>query len=458
MKKILILLIITTILFTACSTSSSNRTMTDSANTGKVESNGSQTASLENWNKLSMNWNSRNGVYSIIEPDKLASGGKATMTAITSSSYLLFTFFDNKNLNSTVLCNKPNCKHNSSTCNAYCSMKNALPNKSFLFGLDDKIYFIAQGVVYVMNEDGTKRSKIMELPQRYTSQSTKITAFLIGDKVYLETDYVKDNKDGDFSDHDNRRTILFVIDVREKTYKQLYEYNTMESSEFLGIIGDKAYYLYQDDYTKLEHHTQAEVDAQENGRNTRIFSRNISNGNKTDIFSGKSNEYDQVILRENYIFYQNRKNHEIIRYNPANGEKKVLVANINTYIKFLPMDIQDNKLFYTIDYYNSDFKNKKPTDNESYYVDIKTGENTKIGYRIPCNNGEKQIFSGFTKETPDYYILPMKYEIGIEKGEGGSIGYEYIKSTCYGKIKKQDFLKGKYDVQEISWKGDKLQQ
>jgi hypothetical protein len=142
---------------------------------------------------------------------------------------------------------------------------------------------------------------------------------------------------------------------------------------------------------------------------TKLLSRELSTGKSTDLFAGKSNEYDQVILRENYIFYQDRKSSEIIRYNPVTGEKKALVSNLSTYIVFLEMDIQNNKLFYYIDDQNADAYNKNPKDNESYYVDIDTGKNTKIGYRIACDNGSSTQFNRFIKETPEYYILPLRY-------------------------------------------------
>ena len=461
MKKIVILLLALTTLLTACGkndgtsqqSSATPQGQTVSSNQTESETSGG----ISNWDKLSMNWNGKLGVYSAVEPKALASGGKATMVG-TSSNYFLLTFFDYSKLDGTVLCNKPNCRHDSDACNAYFSVKGSSKESSVLFGLNDKIYVIANGTVYSMNEDGTNRSKIMQIPSKYTAQSTKTTAFLIGDKVYLETDYLADvkvDKNGNLPADDNgSRTALFMLDIGAKTYKQLYEYKTQESSQWMGIIGNKAYYLYQDDFTPLKDHTQAEVDAQYNGRNTKIFARDLGSGNRTDLFSGKSDEYDQVILRGSALFYQDRKTGEIIRYNPESGEKKALVSNLKTYIKFLSMDIQNNKLFYTVDYYDADLYHKEPTDNETCYVDIDSGKATKIGYRISRDDGKTDTFSGFTKETGDYYILPLKYEMGTVSGGSGYVGYDYVKATHYGKIKKQDFWNGKYDVQQISWQGD----
>lgn len=461
MKKIVILLLALMMLLTACGRNDDSSQQSSAAPHGQTGS-GSQTASetsvgISNWNKLRMNWNGKLGVYSAIEPKALASGGKASMVG-TSSNYFLLTFFDYDKLDGTVLCNKPNCKHDSGTCNAYFPINGTSRNESVLFEMNDKIYIIAKGTVYAMNEDGTNRSKILQLPSKYTAQSTKMTAFLIRDNVYLETDYLTDvkvDRNGNLPADDNgRRTALFMLDIGAKTYKELYEYKALESSEWLGIIGSKAYYLYQDDFTKLQHHTQEEVNAQYNGRNTKIFARDLGSGNRTDLFSGKSDEYDQVILRGSALFYQNRKTGEIIRYNPESGEKKALVSNLKTYIKFLSMDIQNNKLFYTVDYYDADLYHKEPTDNETCYVDIDSGKATKIGYRISRDDGKTDTFSGFTKETGDYYILPLKYEMGTVSGGSGYVGYDYVKATHYGKIKKQDFWNGKYDVQQISWEGD----
>lgn len=461
MKKIGVLLLALMILLTACGNNEKSNQQNSTVSTGQTKSS-SQTVSetsgvINNWNKLSMNWNGKLGVYSAIEPKALVSGGKATMVD-TSSNYFLLTFFDYGKLDGTVLCNKPNCKHDSDACNAYFPVSGSSKESSVLFGLNDKIYVIVNGTVYAMNEDGTNRSKIMQIPSKYTAQSAKITAFLIGDKVYLETNYLADvkvDKNGKLpADENGSRTALFMLDIGAKTYKELYEYKTQESSQWLGIIDNKAYYLCQDDFSPLQNHTQAEVDAQYNGRNTKVFARDLGSGNRTDLLSGKSDEYDQIILRGSVLFYQSRKTGEIVRYNPQNGEKKALVSNLKTYIKFLPMDIQNNKLFYTLDYYDTDLYHKEPTDNETCYVDIDSGKATKIGYRISRSDGKTDTFSGFTKETEEYYILPVKYEIGTQSGGSGYVGYDYVKATHYGKIKKQDFWNGKYDVQQISWEGD----
>ena len=465
MKRIIVSILSVILLLSACGKSNvagesgqSEKYKTENNRTGgQTNSAEDETGGIRNWNKLGLSWNGKLGVYSAAEPKSLASGGKAVMMG-TASNYFLLTFFDYKNLDSIVLCNKPDCKHDSDACGAYFSGKDVSKTNSFLFGLNGKIYFAVNGTVYAMNEDGTGRKKVIEIPSKYTAQSIDMTAFLVGDKVYLETNYltdVKADKNGNLPTDDNGwRTVMFMLDVGAKTYKQLYEYKTQERSEFLGIIGDKAYYLYQDEYTKPKEFTQAEEDAQENGRKTRIFARDLGSGKRTDFFSGKSNEYDRVILRENYIFYQDRKDGEIVRYNPANGEKKALVGNLKSYIKFLPMDIENNKLFYIVDYYSTDFAHKTLTDNETYYVDIGTGKNAKITYRISRDDGKTDNFSGFTKVTGDYYILPVQYNIGKVSGGSGYVGYDYVKSTRYGKMKKQDFWNGKYTAQKIAWKGD----
>ncbi len=64
-------------------------------------------------------------------------------------------------------------------------------------------------------------------------------------------------------------------------------------------------------------------------------------------------------------------------------------------------------------------------------MNIDSGKAAKIGYRISRSDGKTDAFSGFTKETGDYYILPVQYEIGTQSGGSGYIGYDYIKSTRY---------------------------
>jgi hypothetical protein len=436
----------------------------DSSSTVKPGKTGSssevKTETISNWNKLSNSWNGEQGVYTI-EPQNLTVvvGGQTMKSGDSNSkNYSLVKFFDYKTLATIVLCNKPDCKHDDDSCNAYFATPNASMISCVLFGLGDKMYIINSGTIYSMNEDGTDHEKIIELPQRYTSMGMVSHSFLVGDKVYMETQYFSDvtfDKNGNPPADDNGyRTVLFEIDVKAKTYKQLYEYKTQDSTEWLGIIGGQAYYLYQDSFQELKSHTQAALDEQYNGRTTKVFSKDLTTGNTTDLFSGKSNEYDQIILRGNFLFYQDRETGEIVRYDSSNGEKKTLVSNISTYIKFLIMDIQNNKLFYTIDNHTADAYNKKPKDNETYFVDISTGENTKITYHIPCDNGTTNEFNGFTKETPDYFILPVKYEMGTQNYVNSSDTYDYIKNIQFGKMSKTDFWNGKYTLQDISWDGD----
>lgn len=160
MKKIVILLLALTTLLTACGRNegSSQQSSASKGQTGNSSQTVSETSGgINNWNKLSMNWKGKLGVYSAVEPKALASGGKATMVG-TSSNYFLLTFFDYSKLDGTVLCNKPNCKHDSDACNAYFSVKGSSKESSVLFGLNDKIYVIVNGTVYSMNEDEPKQN------------------------------------------------------------------------------------------------------------------------------------------------------------------------------------------------------------------------------------------------------------------------------------------------------------
>jgi hypothetical protein len=461
-KKVIPLLLLMALFLTACGKGGGDA-QKGSSNSSPIKTGDSttQTSSIDNLNLLSNSWNGKLGVYTLT-PKAFIDGSNGVQYYTGQSTPFIMTFFDDKSLNLIVLSNKPNNALDD-TSDAYFADPN-FDLTSILFGLGNKIFVILGGTIYSMNEDGTDHQKVLEIPAQYNSVPSTSEAYLVGDKVYLETEYMADTaingSSSSSADSNGQKKALFLIDVNAKSYKLLYSFDNpsiTDSSNLLGIIGNKAYYLYQTYTQNLQSHTQAAYGAQMNGLDTKVFSMDLSTGKRTDLLSAKSQELDKVILRGNYIFYQNRKNGEIVRFDPSNNEKKTLVSNLSTYIEFLNMDIINNKLFYYVDNQMADAYNKTPKDNESYYVDINTGVNTKINYRVPCDNGTTKEFNGFAKETPDYYIIPTKYIMKTLQYANSSETYTTIKETQYGKVKKTDlwnFLNGDNSIQPISWTGN----
>lgn len=77
------------------------------------------------------------------------------------SNYICYT--EKSNMNTTILCNKPECKHNTTDCNAYLDGANTLTyyNGNIYYDFFDD----SEGVYYLykMNTDGTDRTKVQSI-------------------------------------------------------------------------------------------------------------------------------------------------------------------------------------------------------------------------------------------------------------------------------------------------------
>ncbi len=77
------------------------------------------------------------------------------------SNYICYT--EKSNMNTTILCNKPECKHNTSDCNAYLDGATSLTyyNRNIYYDVFDD----SKGVYYLykMNTDGTDRKKVQSI-------------------------------------------------------------------------------------------------------------------------------------------------------------------------------------------------------------------------------------------------------------------------------------------------------
>lgn len=225
-----------------------------------------------------------------------------------------------------------------------------------------------------MNQDGTDRKKVIELPDKYTQTVMPVNAFLIGDKLYMETRH--------------------AVDIK-----------------------------FDEEYNK---------------RNTSVYSINLASGKQKELLNGKSATIDNVILRGKYIFYQNRQDGEIIKYDPQSGEKTAVTKNMKTYIKFPDISCINNKLFYIVDNNTADAYAAKPKQNLFCYVDINTYKNTTVDFKITSNTDATYGLSGFTQETSDSFIIPTKCvatDDSIENTEFGIISKNGFWSNNFKNIK-----------------------
>lgn len=311
----------------------------------------------------------------------------------SSDRFSLIKFIDKETSKETVLCNKPNCAHNDSSCNAYVQsafsfkpsstqmggeVNFSLMMSPYIFYYNNKLYVIDPfGEVTVMNQDGTSHEKLLAIDSKYMIDS----GFLYNGKVYLSVRYLPEFDKSDeleFSDKDHNIALL-EIDLQKKSCKELFSSKIELETTFLGLYDDKAYYFYRTPNTLTSAKSQKEVDDEENGHDVKLYCHSLSGGKEMISENIKSFEMDNVTLYKNGIYYHDRKEQAIKKYNLDTKENETVVENLGGYIdSFYTVANVDDKLFFVKNNSLSDAFADHPKANETFSVDLKTGEMKKV--------------------------------------------------------------------------------
>lgn len=401
---------------------------------------------VENTRALSNEWYGKLGRYSAGVPREILTKGFTEKTEL----YSVIHFFDYKTLNEIVLCNKPNCKHYDSSCNACFKMDECSTN-TLLFGYNDKIYLVTSKHIYTMNEDGTEHKKILDFPKDLSNNfSDELAGFLVVDTLYVQLSkelQMKFDKNGDPLEGEvPSEYVLLKVDLKDKSTKRIYKYNYTNDydQQWIGVSNNKAYYCWVEQYNDIPRGpvSRKNCEKYEREMDTKLISVDLKTGKETLEFRSTSKYYYHLLMHEDNIFYHDLTKGEIIKYNPKTKKKKILVKDLFEYTERIIPSVINNKLFYEIDYDCLDYYTKKNSKDATCYVDIDTCEVTEVEYRYKSFDSKYSNFSGVVIETPEYYIVPFK-DVGIGNDE-----YE----TYFGKIKIKDFWNKNYDVKEIDWK------
>lgn len=399
--------------------------------------------------KLGRYWNGRLGRYSAGVPMEILNKGWSEDTVL----YSRFNFFDYKNLNEIILCNKPNCKHYDDSCNACIKMNNGFAHP-LICGYKDKILLITNREIYSVNEDGTNHKIFLKLPN-YSKELTgdSIEAYLDGEILYLQAQRdkkMKFDKNGDPLEGESPFTfVVSKINLKDKSVKIVheydYEYSDNINQEWIGVSNNKAYYFYQYGDFPPSCGTKEVYERTENEVRNEVFSIDLETGKKNVVFDGKAKKCYHPIMINDFIYYQDRTKGEIVKCNLKNNKKKVLVKNIFQYVNFLEIGVKNNKLFYEIDNDCLDsLTHEKNKDNTSY-VDIDTCKVNKVDYEYKQFYLSSSNLKFILLETPENFIVPIKE---VENSKDSVVTY-------FGKISKKDFWNKNYKVEKIDykWKG-----
>ena len=358
-------------------------------------------------------------------------------------------FTDAKTGERIVLCNKPNCKHDNDACNAFFSNgdsgRRALRGGA-IFALGDKLYVFHDSTIIQMNEDGTGRSKLMEFPDKYGL----VKCYLYGGKVYALVNFWSDAPDFDSSvrfGEGDQLTAMLEFDIASKTYREIYNAPSENEGQIIGFYNEMPYYLWHTPTGLLSGYNQAALDKEENGKDVIIYSRNLKDGKKTDLLKDKSFGIGtELFMNGNHIYYHSRREKQLYEYNVLTGNKRVLVNKLAGYVDFFwENSILDNKLFYIMRNNWTNAYANPPKDNDTFYVDLKSGKSTKLDFKTTSTTGRAYNLVVLPEEQGGYFTLQIHIEAQTLPQKPGWAPTEKWLRAQYGKIKIEDFLANKLD-------------
>ena len=357
--------------------------------------------------------------------------------------YYLVQYMDDATGETMTLCNKPNCEHNDESCPAYIDVEaNLNIGTAFLFVYNGKLYMFNQdGHLYASELDGTGRTAVITLPGKYTYGS----GYLLDGCVFLDADYMDDSEEEESLRY---RAALLRLNLADNTYEELYAYSTV-SDTLLGVLPDRAVYARVAELPAAENPlTQEERDALYNGLETKILTRTFADGTEEILLDTTSGEADPIRMIGDTLYFHSRQDRTLYQCDPMIGEQTPLQENLEGYITFPEYALYDGRLLYIKNNTETYAYEPTPSKNECFALKTDTQDVQEITLQ-PIE--EEDYFTGFTAETPGYYIL----WVGIKEVEytppGGSTSM--VPAPVCWRIPKDAFWRGDYTHEEVEWDG-----
>lgn len=337
---------------------------------------------------LSAVFENTNGTYSI-ESSNVKDTDKFVITSEDADKYYSLLNFCDYNANEKIiLCNKPACSHNNSSCNAYVESQysvkesnngtrfSVMDNEGLVFTYNDNLYvFDPFGDLIMMNKDGSNHKILLSIDSKYSV----LNGFLYKDCIYLCVKYLPafDSRvEQEFSDADYSMAIL-ELNLKTNKCNEKFSFKTELDTTCLGIYENKVYFFYRSPNTLASANTQQEVDNEENSHNVSLYYYDLSTSKQEFVIKNiKSHEMDDIAFDKDAVYYHNRKEEKIIKLNLHTGEKNDVLTDIGGYIEIYT-PIEDNKLYFMKDNQLANAFSSEEQVNEKYYVDLDTGKLNK---------------------------------------------------------------------------------
>ncbi len=356
----------------------------------------------------------------------------------------LIYFFDYKTNQKIVLCNKPNCAHNSLECSGYISAESGnddLPSHQtglsveFMFYADGELNLVCgNGEVLKMNFDGSNHRRVARIEGKYGLGE----AYMQGKAVYINAF---------FSAEENYEVVekacFLVYDTESGSYYQSPAYPRSADS-LLGVFENCAFYFHRGELSAPGGSFEENVNA-ENRVPCAIYKIDLSTGEKRILCEKTAGEIYPAAMLNGKIYCHSREKSAICGVDVNTGELSVLAENITGQIIF-GEPIDGNLVFLRSKVVDALF------DPENEVMEFFNTETNTVSeaYRLQTNIGWNDGFRGILASTPDSYIMIYKADFTVEEVPGGIPAVTGM-VPYVGIIKKADFWSGNYNFTEISW-------
>lgn len=355
-------------------------------------------------------------------------------------------FFDYNSKKEIFLCNKPNCNHDTESCNSFMDFS----SEPSIFAYNNNLYTILSSVekvssnssntsmissneqkkatsIYRMNLDGTNKTKIFDCPSGVKLN----TPFIIDDNTLYafftksKTVAISGNKT---STIETERKLV-KIDLINGKYTEIFD---GKNKDILGIYNNCIIWseiIYKEDPEK---YLKDDTASTENIRNStlKIKLLDLATLKENEIESDTYKNMQMIVCNGEYIYYSGSNSKEIKYINVSNKEKGRLIELPEADPEIT--GIYDNKLQYT--YPTSDGKIKS-----AYYVDLITKENKQ--FTLKDSNG--YMVEILANNCKDYYFVKKGYKMSKAHTTWAGTTQIDIEETYYALIKKDDYWNSK---------------
>ena len=382
---------------------------------------------------------------------------------------LLLCITDSATGEDMILCNRPECKHDSLDCNAFipfCEFEldesgvsyrsnSRMRLTQFLLFIDnDYIYAKSDhNTIYRFNLDGTGRTEHIRIPDEY--HCDRGNSWLMNGKLYI-TSYVMDMiSEFEIASHQT----LLEIDYNKKTVRELWQqdyhkpYSNQDPAYAISIHGawNGKFFLTEtsypefvrnlDGYRKYEDTTEITIFSID-PKLERSKSKEIIHSDTGDGFA--PNMWGLWGAAVPQFYYHSRREEAVYLFDLLTGKKTKIAENTSGYMS---VDGEvDGRLFVTqnMDMYVWGYDRTDGSDvGKKFFIDVKTGEVTESTLRMKSGFHISILY-----DEDDYYYI----ETDNKTGKHSQYDFYQFTKNRLGRIPKEDYWANNAEaIEELDW-------